>query len=174
MRANVPSESCLRAGESRPRRPERLVIGYGNDLRSDDGAGVRVAARLAGPSTRVRVIVAHQLTPELADDVAAATQVIFVDAYAARAEGAALRIEKISGEAVDRASALAHRVNPARLVGLAGQLFGAAPEAWVVGIPAFCLDLGETLSSGTELRVEEAVALIGKNEFRETQGGSPE
>ncbi len=174
MRANVPSQTDPRMERRCPPAPETLVIGYGNDLRGDDGAGVRVAERLAGPSSPVRVIVTHQLTPDLADDVAAASQVIFVDAYAARAEGDALRIERIDGEAVDRASAMAHRVNPAGLVGLAGQLFGAKPEAWVVGIPAYCFDLGDALSSGTEHRVEEAIALIGKKEFRETQGGGPE
>ena len=183
MRANVPSKTFSRAGENRPRRPERLVIGYGNDLRCDDGAGVRVATKLAEQFPPLRVIVAHQLTPELAGDIAAAEQVVFVDAYAADARDAALRVERISrgspvshisGKAAGAASVLGHRGDPDALIGLANRLFGADPEAWVVGIPAFYFGLGEVLSPETRCRIDEAVALIGKNEFRETQGGSPE
>ena len=58
-----------------------LVIGYGNTLRGDDGIGPAVAGeidRLAVPG--VRVIVVHQLTPELAADLAACRRAVFIDA----------------------------------------------------------------------------------------------
>ena len=59
-----------------------VIVGYGNPLRSDDGLGWRVAEelsrRLSPPE--VEVIVRHQLTPELADDVRNADAVFFIDA----------------------------------------------------------------------------------------------
>ena len=116
-------------------RHETLIIGYGNDLRSDDGAGIRAAEMIAGrtkPASRSRVIITHQLTPDLADDIAAAEQVIFVDAYVARAPGAELRVEKVTADLAGSARALGHHGDPAGLVRLADLLFGASPEAWLV------------------------------------------
>src|SRR5262245_41264787 len=58
-----------------------LVIGYGNTLRGEDGIGPAVAEEVAARGLPgVRVIVAHQLTPELAADIADARLVVFVDA----------------------------------------------------------------------------------------------
>lgn len=147
-----------------------LLIGYGNDLRSDDGAGVRAAARLAArlpKSSRSRhtdVIVTQQLTPDLAEDIAAAEQVVFIDAYAADGAGADLRVERVRADGT-RASAIGHHGDPACLMRLAGQLFGRVPDAWVVGIPAFSFEAGETISPGTSRGIDEAVALIGGRAF---------
>src|ERR1044072_3449496 len=58
-----------------------LVIGYGNELRGDDGVGPRVARAVQQLSLpHVRVLVQHQLTPELAEDISRARAVVFVDA----------------------------------------------------------------------------------------------
>ena len=58
-----------------------LVIGYGNTLRRDDGVGPHVAeaiAALALPG--VEALVCPLLTPELAEAIARARRVVFVDA----------------------------------------------------------------------------------------------
>ncbi len=51
-----------------------LVIGYGNSLRRDDGAGLILAAGLVDAwrthDLPASLITAHQLSPELADDIA--------------------------------------------------------------------------------------------------------
>ncbi len=59
-----------------------LVIGYGNTLRGDDGAGCYVAERLCALNHEpgLKVLSLHQLTPELAQPVAEAGLVIFIDA----------------------------------------------------------------------------------------------
>ncbi len=151
-----------------------LVIGYGNDLRSDDGAGIRAATMIAAQLPQARVIISHQLTPDLAVDIATADQVVFVDAYAAHKAGAKLRIAKIPGDAAGSASALlAHHCDPANLVGLAGRLFGRVPDAWVMGIPAYCFDTGENISPETSRRIDEAVALFGESAFFGTWKGEP-
>ncbi len=66
-----------------------LVIGYGNTLRSDDGAGPFVARALeARVPAGTRILDAHQLTPEMAIDISVATRVVFVDAIDATRETA--------------------------------------------------------------------------------------
>ena len=135
-----------------------LVIGYGNALRSDDGAGIRAATMIAARDSRARVITCQQLTPELVDDIAAAAQVVFIDAYAANERAARLRIERIVGDDGDAASVLGHHANPARLLALAGRLHGHVPEAWVVGVPGHCFDVGEAISNETAQRIDEAAA----------------
>ena len=138
----------------------RLLIGYGNDLRSDDGAGIRAAQMIAARDLPVRVITCHQLTPELVDDIAAVAQVVFVDAYAASERGARLRIERIGDG--NAGGAPAHRSDPAALLELARRLHGRVPDAWVIGIPAYCFDAGEAISRATAQRVDEVVAWFGK------------
>jgi hydrogenase maturation protease len=146
-----------------PPPPETLVIGYGNDLRGDDGAGVRAASLIAARSPRSRVIVTHQLTPDLAEDIAAAARVVFVDAYPADDDGSPLRIERIRAGGADHAGRFGHHGQPAGLMQLADRLFGTPPEAWVVGIPAFSFDAGEGISPETLLRIDEAAELIARD-----------
>src|SRR5690242_2835552 len=58
-----------------------VVIGYGNDIRGDDAAGPLAARAVAAwGAPGVRALAAHQLTPELAEALAAAELAIFVDA----------------------------------------------------------------------------------------------
>lgn len=149
-------------------RHEKLIIGYGNDLRSDDGAGIEAARLLAAqltPASRTRVIITHQLTPDLADDIAAAEQLVFVDAYPAGAPGAGLRVAKIVAGPAGGGRALGHHGDPGALLHLAGRLFGAPPAAWLVGIPAYSFEAGETMSPETSQMIAEAVALIGERAF---------
>lgn len=147
-------------------RAARLLIGYGNELRSDDGAGIRAVEMIAVRDLLARVITCHQLTPELADDIAAAAQVVFVDAYVANERGAGLRIERIGdGDACGACGACgasAHRSEPAALLELARRLHGSVPDAWMIGIPAYCFEAGEVISRATAQRVDEVVAWFGK------------
>ena len=145
--------------------PAMLVIGYGNDLRGDDAAGVRAASLLAEQYRDHRTIVVRQLTPELAADIAMADRVVFLDAYPAKHKGASLHVERIREVAEGHCSPLCHHSDPASLVRLARYLFGTAPEAWVVAIPAFSFDAGEAMSPRTAHWVDEAVALIEGSVF---------
>ena len=54
-----------------------LVIGLGNPMRGDDGAGAEIARRLAAEPTVSATIVRHrQLLPEMADTVADACLIV--------------------------------------------------------------------------------------------------
>jgi hydrogenase maturation protease len=128
-----------------------LVIGIGNSLRRDDGAGLILARGLAEvwqtAGRRVKLLLTHQLVPELAetvagDDVAA---VLFVDA--ARATDDAddgCRLEPVAG-ASDTPS-LGHHLDPALILLYAAQLFGGRPPAWLLRVPGRDFDHGEGLS----------------------------
>ena len=66
-----------------------LVIGYGNALRADDGVGWHAAGLLADDPRLVgaTVMALHQLAPELALDLSAATLAVLVDASTATLPG---------------------------------------------------------------------------------------
>ena len=151
----APTEEARSVGAS------FLVIGYGNDLRSDDGAGRRVAALVeARQLPGVRVLSVHQLTPELASDIAEATGVMFADAVPA-APGAEqpLRCVPLSPAATPTRT-LGHQLDPESLLHLARDLWGRCPPAWLLALPASVFDFGETLSPRTETAVAEALPLI--------------
>ncbi len=133
-----------------------LVIGYGNTLRGDDGVGPHVAGEVAAwHDPRIRTLVCHQLTPELAEDVARATRVIFVDAARGRQE---LGIEKI--QAGTQSGRTAHQATPAALLVLARSAYGAAPEAWAIAIPAGDFEAGAGISRTCGCHVEPALQAI--------------
>lgn len=121
-----------------------LVIGFGNELRGDDGVGPRVARIVAEWNwPELAGIAVHQLTPELAAEVAKADRVVFVDA-SVDVDGP-VRWRSISAETAP--ASLGHVVTPRWLLGMAEQMFGHTPEAWFVTIPARNLGYGEVLSS---------------------------
>lgn len=135
-----------------------LVIGYGNELRSDDGAGPAAARavdalRLAG----VRVLALPQLTPELAWDIAEAQAVIFVDARPAEGPAPVEVMRLTPGPARPVGS---HASDPVALLSLAQTLYGRCPPAWLVAVAAVQFDLGTDLSAVTQAAVAEAVQRI--------------
>lgn len=135
-----------------------IVICWGNDLRGDDAAGHHVAEALAATHRAgVDVVHCHQLVPELAEDIATASRVVFVDAYAAGAN-APLRVEHVS--AAHATHALGHHADPHALLQMVLDLYGTAPEAWLFGIPAFHFDIGRAISAPTAERIHEAVERI--------------
>jgi hydrogenase maturation protease len=128
-----------------------LVIGYGNALRSDDGVGWHAAALLADDRrlAGVEVLALHQLTPELALDMSRASLVILVDASAEGPPGAII-VRPLEGEDVGAAGggggATSHHVGPGVLLAVARDLYGAAPDAFVVSVGTATMELGEELS----------------------------
>jgi hydrogenase maturation protease len=135
-----------------------LVIGYGNELRRDDGVGPRVARAVAGwGRPGVLAESRHQLTPELVEMIAGAGAVVFVDA-AIGDEG--VRVRPV-GPAGPR-SAISHVSSPAELLALSEALHGRQPRAWLVSVPAADLSFGEQLSPSALRGMEEALRHISQ------------
>jgi hydrogenase maturation protease len=120
-----------------------LVIGYGNTLRGDDAFGPVVADRLRSEagSERVLILTCHQLTPELAADIAACAHVIFIDASIASPAGELVCRDLTAGEA--DAGPLLHSLGPGQLLDLARLVYGRAPSASLVCVGGLHFDLGD-------------------------------
>ncbi len=147
---------------------ELLVIGYGNILRGDDGVGPRVAEAVGELNLPgVRTLVCQQLSPEHAEPVARARRVIFVDArLCSEATARQAAVDQISGvqlrklEPGDTTQLMAHAADPRTMLALARDVFGHAPEAWWLTIPAMNLDFREDFSRETEAGFADAIEKI--------------
>ena len=151
-----------------------LIIGYGNPLRGDDRIGQAVAEALAGEaaSHSARVIVCHQLTPDLAPDIAAARLVVFVDA-AVNIRPGVVAVREVRGASAP-STGLVHTASPAALLELALRLYGGAPDAYIVTVGVGSLALSEALSPAVAAAVPEAVAAVTRliMQRRDLAGGS--
>jgi hydrogenase maturation protease len=156
-----------------------LVIGYGNRLRSDDGVGWHAADLLAGDPRLAggEVLALHQLAPELALDMSRASLVILVDASVDDPPGA-ITVRSLGtgkpGGRVPGPGAVSHHVDPGVLLALARDLYGAAPEAYVVSVGTANMEVGAALSptvAGALPAIADAVAdLVAAHHG--SQGGS--
>lgn len=137
-----------------------LIIGYGNTLRSDDGAGYRIAETIANwQLEQVKSLPVHQLTPELAADIAQANTVIFVDAIATDSTvSAEVTLEGLLPDSTEQITA--HYADPRSLLALTQTLYRVTPIAYRMLIPASNFEFGETLSLITETNCHIALAKI--------------
>jgi hydrogenase maturation protease len=144
-----------------------LVIGYGNILRGDDGVGPRVAEavgqlRLPG----VRTLICPLLAPELADPISRAGKVVFVDA----AVDAPYKIQWRKLHPNETSQIMSHAADPRTMLALARDVFGHAPEAWWLTIPAVNLGFSADFSPVAEQGMQEAVEKI-QTLYAEKAGG---
>ncbi|MGA7293435.1 MAG: hydrogenase maturation protease [Terriglobales bacterium] len=139
-----------------------LIVGYGNPLRSDDGLGWRAAEelsrKLSSAENAIEVIVRHQLTPELADNIKTADAVFFIDATSSGRPG------ELSCKPVLRQPWIphSHECSPAAVLALARHLFDANPVAFAVSLCGECFDHGETLSLPVIAGLPHLIALVEK------------
>jgi len=137
-----------------------LLIGIGNRLRGDDGAGYRLAQILARrPPPGLQVLARQQLTPELAEPLAAASRVLFVDAVlGGSGHGAELALMPV--EPAVAAPPCSHRLTPAQLLGLSQGLYGRCPPAWQLLIPGHGWPISDQLSAATAAACRGALPLL--------------
>lgn len=140
-----------------PGTPRRwLVLGYGNALRGDDGAGPELAARVAAWNLPgVTALAVLQLTPELAAHLAECDGVVFVDA---RAGGG--KVELIPLRVEPQPADPGHLGRPAALLALARAAYGATPAAWLLTVPGVAFGLGAKLSPVTRQALTAAEARL--------------
>jgi len=135
-----------------------LVIGWGNDLRGDDGVGRRVAERVRAMCLpNVVVCSLHQPGPELAADMAGASRVIFVDASLEVEE---VTVRRVDSDILPSDGGLGHAVSPESLACLARTLYEADPEVWAIHVPASDFEYGHDLSGPVKQHAVEAYRLV--------------
>ena len=141
-----------------------LIVGYGNTLRGDDGVGWHAAARLAGDPrlAGAEVLTRHQLTPELAEDVARASLVVLVDAHSDGGAPGSVSVRPLQPRR-EAAPGWSHHLDPDALAGLAGALYGTVPPVVLVSVGVASLAGGDRLSPAVRRAlpgVVEAVARV--------------
>ena len=152
--------SCNLTATLKTLRQSILVIGYGNELRGDDGVGQRVARAVEGWGVpNLRSLAVHQLTPELADELIYVDRVIFVDAYT---EVTTPEVRVCLLEPAHSVATTGHTSDPQMLLAIAQALYNAHPQAWWIGIPAVDFELGYDFSAITEQGMEEALEEIDR------------
>lgn len=136
-----------------------LIIGYGNRLRRDDGAGSALAERLAARwqelGLPVRTQIVTQLTPELALEIADAgvVAVIFVDAAAAP-NGGGIQLRRLDG--ANASPSLGHHLGPEVVLKYAALFQEKQTPAWLVTVGGNDFGIGEGLSPVVERLLDTA------------------
>jgi hydrogenase maturation protease len=126
---------------------ERLLIyGIGNPGRQDDALGVLVVERLEAehlPAT-VTLEANYQLTPEDALTLSEHDVVVFVDATIAPDAPAPYSLQPVAPQAVNGFSS--HALGMGTVLELCGRLYGHAPRAFALALPAYAFDVNAELS----------------------------
>jgi hydrogenase maturation protease len=137
-----------------------LVIGIGNTIRGDDGAGIRVAERIAARHTEVDCLCVQQLSPELADTIARYERLIVVDASVTADAVRVTPLHAADGVPMPRT----HDVTPEGILALSSTLYDHVPaEAFLVEIPAASCAFTEELSPSTAAFAATALGIISRH-----------
>jgi hydrogenase maturation protease len=137
-----------------------LVLGLGNPLRGDDGAGAWVAERLddALPSdvrARLDVRLRPQLLPEMVEELADHEAVLIVDAAV---EGPRVGFRRVPTD-TPGGTPSSHHFTPEALAGLAKRLWGRSPEMYLITIRGERFELGNGISPDVIPRARRALTL---------------
>ena len=132
----------------------RLVIGYGNPIRRDDGLGPALARRIEERSLPgVTVMVDYQLVVEIAHDIAAHDEVLFIDAATS---GNAPFVFTAVTERPDEGM-ISHGLTPEGALSLAGTLFGATTKGWLLAVRGYDFaPFDESLTDAASANLEAA------------------
>jgi hydrogenase maturation protease len=133
-----------------------FLLGIGNDLCGDDGAGPAVVRALEGRVPWALHAV-HGLTPELADDLAACDLALFVDASADPTLAAPTWTHHAAPQPGRGGGLLGHALDVPGLLVWCAALHGRTPPAATLALPARDFGLGERLTATAGAGVAAAV-----------------
>jgi hydrogenase maturation protease len=140
--------------------PTVAVLGYGNLLRQDDAAGIRIAEAIGLHwGDRVTIRIAQQPLPEWTGLLSEVDVAFVVDAT--RAGRSRPRVRRLHASGDDPVPG-SHRWGPRQLLQMTLAVYGRAPETYLVLVPAANLQFGEELSSSTSKAVEQALRLLDR------------
>jgi len=151
---------------------QKLVIGYGNPDRQDDGVAWHVlhalAIRLNLPAPdsyedefpsndRLDFSFTLQLTPEMAEQIAPYERVCFVDAHTG---SIASEVQLVPVESQFQHSPFTHHLTAQSLLSMCQSLYGNTPQAVMLSVRGYQFEFERELSTETATLVPEAVELI--------------
>ncbi len=135
--------------------PHTLILGIGNSARRDDGLGwafldaIRDEGRFAGEAAY-----RYQLQVEDADVIRPYNTVIFVDALQQPSENGFYWKPCLPVASFGFST---HAMDPESVVALCQELYGEAPEAFILGIAGHAWGLEEGLSPEAVKNLEQAL-----------------
>ncbi|RMF04145.1 MAG: hydrogenase [Chloroflexi bacterium] len=145
-----------------------LVIGYGNSLRGDDGAGLLLARQIEQACRQrglpVERLEYQQLVPEIALDILRddVTAVIFTDTHVAHAGPGTNGVQIRVLSAADVSPTVGHHLTPATLLMYTHLLYGKQIPARLVTVPGFVFAHGQAISSQTRSALKKAGPQISR------------
>jgi hydrogenase maturation protease len=152
-----------------------LILACGNTLRGDDGAGpwlAEWAKQRFQSETNARVVSRQQWTPELAEEIARAESVLFIDCSTESAPGA-VKIDSIEPSAGSEGLAT-HHLGAAQLLALGRDLYDSLPRhAQLLTIGAGSTELVEEFSGPVKAALPEACRLLEAAVLRLLGGPEP-
>jgi hydrogenase maturation protease len=139
-----------------------LILACGNTLRSDDGVGLWLAEwaeqRFASHNA-IKIIARQQWTPELAEEIARAESVLFIDCSVDSTPGS-IKLTPVEPSAGVQGLAT-HHSGAAELLALSRDLYNSVPlNAQLVTIGAGSTELGEVFSDAVTAALPAACKLI--------------
>ena len=131
-----------------------LVIGFGNILRTDDGAGHKAVELLAKRLPEVDCIATHDLKPEFAELITNYQAIIFIDASK---DCQSIEHSKLTN-IIDLGEYHSHTLTPEMLLSLSKKIYNAQPEfVYLIKIPAINFNLGDDISPLTKESINNCV-----------------
>ena len=143
---------------SAPNTIRCLILACGNTLRGDDGVGPWLAEwaeqRYRGES-RIQVSSRQQWTPELAEDIAEAESVIFIDCSLESQPGS-VSLHPVDPAPVNPTIAT-HHLGAPELLALARELYNSTPhQALLLTVGAASTEIGEEFSDAVKAALPKA------------------
>ncbi len=135
-----------------------LILACGNLLRGDDGAAWHLveALRKTTAASSVRIIVQQQWTAELAQDIAGASSVLFLDCAVTQPAGSVTLTAVAPGPA--SVASFTHHQDAPSLLALARSLYGRVPtHCAILLMGAHSIKLSESLSPLVESALPRAL-----------------
>jgi hydrogenase maturation protease len=145
-----------------------LILACGNTLRGDDGVGpwlAEWAEKRFSTEAGLRVVARQQWTPELAEGIAGAESVLFIDSSVDCPAGA-VRLFSVAAAAGERGLDT-HRLGAAELLALGRDLYDSTPpSAQLLTVGADSTELGEEFSASVKAALPEACRLLEETILR--------
>lgn len=145
-----------------------LILACGNSLREDDGIGpwlANWAAERFDRDPRLQIVSRQQWAPELAEQIAQAESVIFVDCALDAAPGS-VRVTPVE-PARDLPRLLTHHLEAGDLLLLARDYYDCLPRnALLLTVGGGALGLGEGFSDAVQASLSSACELLEETVVR--------
>ena len=134
------------------------IIGIGNTLRSDDGAGAYVCSLIEEKKIPVTIITTQQLDIGMVEDLAKFDAVIFID-VAVNETQFSFQLLNTHNQQLQSSS---HHINTTMLASVAKQLFATTTQFYLCAVGATHFEMGSSLSEKTKHNAVEAAAMLTK------------